>query len=224
MYPLRSLVIAFLIAISSIFHCAYGAEASLLPKYGQLPKTDEQKAADQDFLAGIDKLYKGDWKKATKNLSNLGWQFMRQGNSSDAMRRFNQAWLIDRSNGDALWGMAIVIGSSGKIAESALLFAEAEPFLSDDIDFAVDYARTFSIAATQANDPALLEKAFIRFSQLYAKAPQHTLNLQNWAITLFHTGNYAEAWKKIKLAELTPRRSALDSAFIADLQAKMPRP
>jgi len=47
------------------------------------------------------------------------------------------------------------------------------------------------------------------------------LNLQNWARTLFHVGNYAEAVKKLKLAESTPQRAELDPAFIAALQSKI---
>ena len=50
------------------------------------------------------------------------------------------------------------------------------------------------------------------------------MNLQNWVVTLYYVGNYAEAWKKVKLAEATPRRAELDPGFIAALQAKMPRP
>lgn len=42
--------------------------------------------------------------------------------------------------------------------------------------------------------------------------------------SLYYVGNYAEAWKKVRLAEATPRRADLDSGFIAALPAKMPRP
>jgi hypothetical protein len=50
------------------------------------------------------------------------------------------------------------------------------------------------------------------------------LNLQNWAIILFYTGDYGEAWKKIKLAEGAPRAGELDKNFVAALEKKMPRP
>ena len=49
-------------------------------------------------------------------------------------------------------------------------------------------------------------------------------NLQNWAMTLYYTGDYAQAWRKIKQAEATPRGAELDQQFIALLQTKMPRP
>jgi hypothetical protein len=80
------------------------------------------------------------------------------------------------------------------------------------------------MAGAETRNEAMLRDAFARFARLHERAPDHTLNLQNWAITHFYAGNYAEAWKKVKLAEATPRRAELDRSFIAALQARMPRP
>jgi hypothetical protein len=70
----------------------------------------------------------------------------------------------------------------------------------------------------------MVREALGRFAQLHEKAPQHILNLQNWAITLYLVGDYAGAWRKIVLAEATPRHAELDPKFLAALQSKMPRP
>jgi tetratricopeptide (TPR) repeat protein len=207
-----SMVLTFL--IGSVFQIALAQDISLEPKYGSQPKNEAQKAADTQFLATIDEQYKGDRKQAADDLSNQGWQFLRQGNVQDAMKRFNQAWLIDRSKGSALWGMAVIQAGSGKFDEALKLFAEADPIMGSDIDFSTDYAKATGIAWVQAKNDALLEDALSRFAQVYEKAPQHTLNLQNWAITLFYVGNYAEAWNRIKLAEATPRHADLDPSFI----------
>lgn len=197
---------------------------NLIPKYGAFPKNDAQKAADKNLMATVDERYSGNRKKASEDASMNGWQYLRQGNVNDAMRRFNQAWLLDNSNGKALWGMAAVQASNGKLSQSLKLFAEAEHFVGDDVDYLVDYARAMGFAGAEAGNKALIQEAFDRFAQLYKRAPQHTLNLQNWAITLFHVGDYAEAWKKVQLAEATPRHAELDKNFIAALQSKMSRP
>jgi len=70
----------------------------------------------------------------------------------------------------------------------------------------------------------MLKDAFDRFEHIYQQAPQNTLNLQNWAMTLFAKGRYSEAWAKVKLAEATPNKGNLDPRFVAALQARMPRP
>lgn len=221
MHTLRILI---LFAASFVFSVVSAQELHLQPKYGLVPKNEAQQTADAKFIASIDEHYKGNRKKASEDIASRGWQLLRQGNNQEAMKRFNQAWLVDNSNGIALWGMAIVQSGSGKLEQSLKLFAEAEGFVGGDIDFSADYAKTIGVAGAQAKNNALLNDAFSRFARVYEKAPQHTLNLQNWAITLFYVGSYAEAWKKVKLAEATPRHAELDPGFITALQSKMPRP
>lgn len=207
-----------------LLQCAAAQDLSLLPKYGSGIKSESERSADDRFLAAVDQRYKGDRKKAAQDVASRGWQSLRQGNPQDAMRRFNQSWILDPSNGHALWGMGAVQGAAGKTAAAMNLFLEAEKSLRNDVDFAVDYARTQGMAAAEAKDDAALQQAFERFARIQERAPQHTLNLQNWAITLFLSGNYAEAWSKVRLAEATPRGSEVDARFVAALQAKMPRP
>lgn len=220
----RSLFLVLLFAVGSTSQVALAQDINLQPKYGSVSKNEAQKAADAKFLAGIDDYYKGNRLKAAKDVAARGWQLLRQGNTPDAMRRFNQAWLIDNTSGSALWGMGAIQSDAGKIAESLKLFAEAENTVGGDIDFSVDYAKALGVAGAETKNDALIKDAFARFERLYKRAPQHTLNLQNWAITLFYVGNYAEAWKKIKLAEATPRHAELDPNFLADLRRKMPQP
>jgi tetratricopeptide (TPR) repeat protein len=220
----RTLFIALSFALSLLASNVLAQDINLLPKFGGQAKNDAQKMADEKFLASIDGYYKGDRKKAAEEAAARGWQFLRQGNAPDAMRRFNQAWLLDSSNGSALWGMAAFEAGSGKLNESLALFAEADRIVGGDIDFAADYAKALGIAGAQGKNQAMLNDAFTRFAHVHQKAPQHTLNLQNWAITLFYVGNFAEAWKKFKLAEATPRHAELDPRFLAALQSKMPRP
>lgn len=112
----------------------------------------------------------------------------------------------------------------GKTSESLALFEEAERFVGANIDFFVDYAGAIGVAGAVKRDDLLLKDAFERFSLLHAKAPDHTMNLQYWAVTLFLLGDYAEAWKKVQLAEATPGHAELNLKFIEVLTDKMPRP
>lgn len=197
---------------------------SLLPKYGASPKSEAQKASDQKFIAEIDSHYQGDRKKAASDIAMRGWQILRQGDQATAMRRFNQAWLLDIKNGKALWGMASAWAMQGRSLGALALFLEAKQYVGDDVDFSADYARTLGIAGAESKNAKLLESAFALFEHVFEQAPQHTINLQNWAITHFYVGNYATAWEKIKLAEATPRKAEVDPRFLSALQEKMPRP
>jgi len=221
--PTRIVPILLTIALILCTQLAFADDRNLLPKYGGLPETDWQKAANASFIAGMDKDYHGDRKKASMDMAARGWQYLAMGDLDNAMRRFNQAWLLNKKNGVALWGMAAILSSAGKHDDSLKLFAEAEKFV-DEINFSVDYAKAVGKAGASQNDDVLLKDAFDRFERIYKKAPQNTLNLQNWATTLFSIGKYPEAWAKVKLAEATPNKAQLDPGFVAALQSHMPRP
>jgi len=220
----RTVFLAFLLAVAFVPQVVFAQNINLLPKYGLLPKNDAQKKADAIFLAEMDKEYKGNRKKAAEDVALMGWQFLREGDRSDAMKRFNQAWLLDSSNGIALWGMAAIEADAKKFEESLELFAEAERSVGNDINFSVDYAKAMGLAGAIGKNEERLKDAFARFARVHEKAPEYTLNLENWAKTLFLVGNYAEAWKKVKLAEATPNGRDLDRRFLKDLKSRMPRP
>jgi tetratricopeptide (TPR) repeat protein len=220
----RSFVVRLFVLSFCISSVATAQDITLLPKFGNAVKTDQTKAAEANFLKGLDEEYKGDRKKASEDIAAGGWQFLGKGDLESAMRRFNQAWLADSSNGVALWGMGVVLANTDRGEQGLKLFEEAETLIGRDINFAVDYAKVLGIAGAQTGKAELTRDAFARFAALHERAPQNTANLQNWAITLFYAADYAEAWRKIKLAEATARSDILDPSFIAALQSKMPRP
>jgi tetratricopeptide (TPR) repeat protein len=215
------LLIAALICGANLGHAD---DRNLLPKYGNLPKADWQKSADDAYIKATDSEYHGDRKKASTDTAMRGWQLLAGGDFEGAMRRFNQAWLLNNKNGIALWGMAAVETEWGKLDESLKLFAEAEKFVGNEINFLVDYSRAVGMTGVKRKDDALIKDAYGRFESIYQKAPQNGRNLKNWAMTLFAEGKYPEAWAKVKLAESTTDKGHFDPNFLADLQAPMPRP
>jgi tetratricopeptide (TPR) repeat protein len=203
---------------------ALAQNINLLPKYGNEEKTAEQKAIDAQFLKGLDDSYKGDRKKASIEIAQGGWQFVSQGNLDNAMVRFNQAWLADNKNGLSIWGMGVVLATSGQFERCLPYFAEADGLIGADIGFAVDYAKVLGIAGAELKNAAHTSNALARFAKIYGQQPDNTSNLQNWSIILFYNDKFKEAWDKLKLAEATPDKAEIDPNFVAALQAKMPRP
>lgn len=206
-------------------HVETGTEIpiNLQPKYGGVQKTPKMLAADEKFLADMDKMFNGDRKQASYAVAQRGWDYFRAGQSDDAMRRYNQAWLLNPSNGAALWGMAVYLASRGDIAHALPLFAEAKPLVGDEIDFAIDQAKASSAEAMMKRDGALMQNVLAQFAEIDKRAPNHVMNLQNWAIALYSIGEYGQAWGKIKRAEKISAKE-LDANFIADLEKQMPRP
>jgi tetratricopeptide (TPR) repeat protein len=213
----------FIALVLSATH-ATADDRNLLPKYGSLPKAGWQKASDDAFIAAIDKDYKGNLKQASKDMAARGWQYLYRGNPDDAMRRFNQAWLLDSKNGIALWGMAAIEADREKYEDSIQLFREAEPLVGDSINFSVDYARVLGVAGAESKNVEMLNDALNRFEQIYLREAGNGRNLKNWAYTLFKVGRYGEAWEKVKLAEAAPGGGHFDPKFLRELQKRMPRP
>jgi tetratricopeptide (TPR) repeat protein len=216
-------VMSVVVALSSV-NVALAQNINLLPKYGNEEKTPEQKAIDAQFLKGLDDSYKGDRKKASVDIAQGGWQFVAQGNLDNAMVRFNQAWLADNKNGLSIWGMGVVLATSGQFERCLPYFAEADGLIGTDIGFAVDYAKVLGIAGAELKNAAHTNNALARFAKIYGQQPDNTSNLQNWSITLFYNDKFKDAWDKLKLAEATPDKAEIDPNFVAALQAKMPRP
>lgn len=197
---------------------------NLQPKYGSLPITKGQKESNKVFIAEMDDEYHGDRAKAAAFLSGRGWQYLSGGDDDTAMKRFNQAWLLDAKNGNALWGMAAIEASRSEFDEALKLLAEAEKVVGDNLNFQVDHAKIIGMLAVKRNDSALLADATTRFAAISKKAPQNVRNLQNWAVTLSGVGRYSEAWEKVKLAEASPDHAILDKRVVVELEAHLPRP
>src|SRR3954463_14504304 len=139
----------YVLLTTALILCAaftWAEDRNLLPKYGSLPKADWQKAADDAYITATDEEYHGDRKKASMDTAMRGWQYLAGGDLEDAMRRFNQAWLLNNRNGVALWGMAAVETEWEKYEESLKLFAEAEKFVGKEVNFSVDYSRAVGLA------------------------------------------------------------------------------
>lgn len=222
MSKLFHLILRYFVVLNLFIFLATASETNMLPKYGLIKKNESEQKADEKFIASVKEQYKGNLTKAAEDVALSGWRYLRQNDNINAMKRFNQAWLLDKKNGTALWGMA-VITLPRSMAKSMELFAEAEQYKKEDIDFAVDYSRAMSYRAIQLKDVTLLRNALDKYSEISKKAPNHTLNFQNWAITLYQVGDYKQSWEKIKLAEATPRKNELDKNFLEALEAKMPR-
>ncbi len=50
--------------------------------------------------------------------AKLGWNVFYQGDKTLAIKRFNQAWLLDPLNQYALWGFAVISQERGQLGEA----------------------------------------------------------------------------------------------------------
>jgi tetratricopeptide (TPR) repeat protein len=79
----------------------------LLPEYGNVTKTKEQKEADDDFIK-LSLQQDSTLEKASAHMIDLGFNYLYKRDLRTAMYRFNQAWLLNPKNENAYWGFGAV--------------------------------------------------------------------------------------------------------------------
>jgi Flp pilus assembly protein TadD len=138
------------------------ASASALekPLWEELTKTDEMLAADREFVEAIRKVTNGDLKAGAVHSVQQGWHAFQNGDMDVAIRRFNQAWLLDPENGDIYWGFAIATHVRGDgLEQSERWFAEAERLIPNSAQLLAHHGRVLDETGQAGRARTYFEKA-----------------------------------------------------------------
>lgn len=96
-------------------------DINLRPEYGNVLKSRGQLDEDKTF---IDVVLKQDTthRKGSEHLVKLGFTYLSKGDMKTAMKRFNQAWLLDPKNENAYWGYGAIYGAFGDYDTAIIQF------------------------------------------------------------------------------------------------------
>ena len=111
-----------------------GQRIDNVPMYGQpeIQRPDPWKKADAEFIQNALELFKGDREKASKAWAQEADSFFRKGDLDYAMRRYNQAWLLNENNYQPYWGFGQVMIMRGKTDEAIKYYEKAKTHIDDD--------------------------------------------------------------------------------------------
>lgn len=126
--------------------CLAASPVNELPMFGEAPKTEAMLAADEELLRNTQKLGYTREQGAEKSIE-AGWKYFFQGDRQTAMKRFNQAWLLDPENGNTYHGFAVLTadaGGSPQEAEKYFRLAMAKAKLNPTAY--VDYAKFLNMS------------------------------------------------------------------------------
>ena len=90
-----------------------------LPMFGGIDvvKTAFQMEADEEFIQTVTK--KGTSREqGSVIMVGYAWEFFKKGDLATAMKRFNQAWLLNPTNPDIYQGFAAILRTQGKMVEA----------------------------------------------------------------------------------------------------------
>lgn len=123
-------LLVLLIALSMPLGMVHAQLQREVPTWRGITKTEEQIEADKKLIEEAKKLSDGDLKAAADQALELGWRSVMEGAPEMAIRRLNQAWLMDPDNGLIYWGFAIATHMrNDKLVDVTIWFDQAESIL-----------------------------------------------------------------------------------------------
>ncbi|QIL78430.1 tetratricopeptide repeat protein [Hymenobacter sp. HDW8] len=87
------------------------------PRYGGLTKTAAHLEADELFIAQSLRQY-GTAQAARQAHVNFGWHYLATNHAPTAIKRFNQAWLLDSTAADVYYGFSAYLLHQGQAKEA----------------------------------------------------------------------------------------------------------
>ena len=197
---MRTLSLTFLVAMLALAGCtreqgptSRPAVDNTLPRYGdpgretiwgRTPPEQRSRLPEQSVDA-----------------SDRGWTYARQHELDTAMRRFNQAWLLNPDNAEALWGMAIVQFQRGRDASPRRANEAAIRFVDESLGLFADASD-----AGEASIPFLTDRAL---------ATACRGGLRKWMGRPGASADFNEAEKLLRQAENLGEHPHVDETWAA---------
>lgn len=170
----------------------------------------------------------GSRRAASAAFVDHGFALYFEGEVSEAMQRFNQAWLIDADNPDVYWGFASIEHAEEKPCEAKRMIDMGLERGLADPDALADAGRLYTLCTVASAGLGVEEReqAFHASDRLFFRA----LGLRadsgylyaSWAKAYYWRGDFANAWAMVRKSELYGARPA--EPFMAQLRAAQPEP
>lgn len=200
-----------------------------VPMYGGMDRSTvpELKAADDKLIADTSSHY-GSREKASMAFADQGFRFYDQDKLDMAMRRFNQAWLMDSNNPHVYWGFGSIFHDQQKMCEAMKYYERALSFNQYISGMYPDAGRVISLCGVQdkllsAEDR---KKLYERADALYAEAAEKDQKkgyvYASWASAYYWREQYAQSWAMVKRARESGGQ--LPPQFLSMLRSRMPEP
>jgi tetratricopeptide (TPR) repeat protein len=202
-----------------------------VPMYGGMDRNayPDLKRADEQMIAGASAAL-GSRENASKAWVNRGFELYQKDDNAGAMRRFNQAWLLNPDNPEVYWGFAVVLNDQRRYCDGVKMIDLAYSKGPIQAGFVPDAALMYSGCAMETNaaDTETRRKYVARSDELFAEAVASPLvkkdyTLFQWTRAMYFRGDYRGAWEKVAQYRRETGKE-IDPALLRELSAKLPEP
>jgi|GEM_PF-960390 len=130
-----------------------------IPMWEGVAKSDQQLQADQDLIEAARQKTGGKLDAAARRGVQLAWQAIAKADADGAIRRLNQAWLLNPNRGDIFWGFGVATSIRGdKLANVDRYFGLAESIIGPEARLYTDWGRCHE----QRNSPERAKQLFLK--------------------------------------------------------------
>jgi tetratricopeptide (TPR) repeat protein len=171
----------------------------LLPKYGNVEKTEKQKESDKEFIETILK-QDSTHRKGSDHLIDLGFKYLYH-DIKTAMYRFNQAYLLDSTNTDIYWGFGAVYMTLGNYQKAKEQYEEGLSIEPHNTHLLTDYGTYFMAQfyglkpVDEENAYNNLDSAIIYMTKSYELDSKDQNTTFKLSILYWNKGECGNAWK-----------------------------
>lgn len=142
-------------------------EINMQPEYGNVPKSQEQKEADNEFIKTVlqsdTTMHRG-----SEHLVNLGFTYLYRGDIKTAMYRFNQAWLLDPKNENVYWGYGAIYGGFNDYPAALVQYNKGLAINPKNTNILTDKATIYMMMFQRGGTGDNLKTAIQTFKSSYA--------------------------------------------------------
>ena len=163
------------------------------PMYGGIQKTEAMKKADDDYIQSV--LAHGYTREdGARAAVELGFRYFTKNDFATAMKRFNQAWLLDPNLGDTYHGFALVLIERDADKRGAeAMFRKALSYPNTWVGAYSDYGRFLILEQRYADAVPVLERGL-------AIDPKARDVRGRLAVALYGNKNYKRACAEARAA------------------------
>jgi tetratricopeptide (TPR) repeat protein len=225
MKPLLKVIVTVTLAFYLKPVAAQDSKINLLPMYGGFKKSKALQRADADFLTYCDQNFPSR-KEAAAQFAKRGWDFYYANDYSTAVKRYNQAWLLDSTNASAYWGFGVIEGNRQNNTDALRYFQTSLRLDPTNRRVFVDMGQALISRYLVMHYSPDLDVAIEKL-QLYladtSDVKVTTDAYMRMAVAYFFKKEYATAWKYADLTTALSPDAAHDWELLPELQKAAPR-
>ncbi|MBL7157067.1 MAG: tetratricopeptide repeat protein [Candidatus Omnitrophica bacterium] len=173
--------------------CSGKVPINEMPMYGNVPKTPYQKEMDEQFIKKVIEQF-GSRKAAAKEHVAFAWYYYNKGDLKTAMKRFNQAWLLDPNNEEVFSGFGLLMSKRRQYDDTKAMYDKA-------IQINPNYADAYHNRGLAYAGMGNYEKAISDFTKVIEIVPNSSQAYNDRAVAYYRIKEYNKSRDDVEKAK-----------------------